>query len=330
MHFFENAPMFTWLDYINMQYNPFQNTRPPSILPESPNMNSSKLPQTQYKLSSCMFQKSDEYQTFLEKYFRSSHHDYQLQIPTNLLSEHIKSGMWKGVELREKDGRLIGLVFSKYMGYERTFQIHGGMIDYLCVHPNYRKQGLVNILLRAMYVFCAPKYKVHFFRKEGYPIAYPPLQTTTYMRRKKRTFAPHAHIQIIPYHPRFQTIFQNTFGKDALWFEHQVPISVTIYKYMQDNPIYLAVLPTYEKSPQNESCCEIVAWGSEKQSTDISLSYGIEAILDQLPYNIFFAPRNMPHQEFLGWESQGIVGLYAFHFHPGSPASRPVFSSLTF
>lgn len=331
MSFFNDAPMFTWLDYIAMQYNPFQDFKTPSILPESPTMSSLNLPKTQYRLSSTMFQYCQQYQTFLEKYFRSSHHDFRLYIPASIISQNIKSGLWKGVELRNKENNIIGLVFSKYMGCEPSTKIHSGMIDYLCIHPSYRKQGLVNILLRALYVFCAPKYKVHFFRKEGFPLAYPPIQSTYFLCRKKRNFAPHASIQKVSYSQSLQTIFQNTLGKDALYFQdNQSPSSLEIYKYNQDNPIYLALIPTYELSPQNESCCELLVWGCEKPCSSIALSYGIEAIIDQLPYDIFFAPQHIPHQEFLGWKPQGTIGLYGFHFHPGSPASRPLFSSLTF
>lgn len=331
MSFFHDAPMFTWLDYVAMQYNPFQDFKSPSILPESPNMSSSKLPKTQYTLSSTLFQYSDQYQTFLEKYFRSTHHDFRLYIPASILSQHIKSGLWKGVELRNKDNQLIGLVFSKYMGCEQDTQIHAGMIDYLCIHPSYRKQGLVNILLRALYVFCAPKYKVHFFRKEGYPLIHPPIQTTFFLCRKKRTYAPYASIKKVPYSQSLQTIFQNTLGKHGLYFhDNDVYSTLEIYKYNQDNSIYLALIPTYEVSPHHEHCCELLAWGSDKPCSDITLSYGIEAMIDQLHYDLFFAPQHMPHQEFLGWKPQGNIGLYGFHFHPGSPAYRPVFSNLTF
>lgn len=342
IHFFQDAPCVSWWEYIRRQL-PYATSTPPRLLPDSPTMSQSiserspagTIPQRMTP---------DHVQTyiqFLHSYFFPEDHLYSLQLPAQLLSSMLQNNQWIGAEIRDTRNTLIGMVVSKYMGEEPTLHKPMGMIDYLCVHPRWRKKGITNSLLRAVYAFCAPQRKIQLFQKEGLPASIPPLNITSYYTRNKRKYTTPIYVKRVQ-QPPSNNVLQHTMKEYASLICRpsnpqnvaNIQSEIEIYETTPTQPNQpvsgLLLYPTHEinKNTQKASAV-IVGWYTTKQAS--TLSYDLEAILDSLPqYNHYFAPSYFPRHDWLGWSASGYISTHAFHYDPGVPFSQHVVSLVSY
>jgi hypothetical protein len=340
-HFFQDAPCISWLDYIRRQL-PYATTHPPALLPDSPTMSPDQTKLQRSALGTLPRRMKAEhvktYIQFLRTHFFPEDHAYSLQLPEQLFASMLKSGQWIGAEIRDTRNTLIGIVVSKYMGEEPTLRKSMGMIDYLCVHPQWRKKGITNSLLRAVYAFCAPQRKIQLFQKEGLPASIPPLSITCYYTRNKRKYTQPIYVKRVQEPPSNNIIYQTMKEYASLLCRPQSQQTISeieIYETLptQSNQTISGLLlyPTHEinKSTQQASAV-IVGWYSYSPSPS-TLSYDLEAILDSLAhYNHYFAPSYFPRHEWLGWSASGYISTHAFHYDPGIPVSQHLVSLVSF
>ena len=336
-HFFEDAPCFGWWQYI--QDSIFAAPRPPQMLP-----NSEKMHQKLIRSPCGTFpirmkpEKSKEYATFLERYFFPESHTHILQIPESYIQTHLTNQTWIGAEVRDTRGALVGIAVSKYMGKEPHLQAPIGMIDHLCVHPGWRKKGVTNILLRAVYTFSAqqrPQRLIQYFQKEGVPASNPPLFTTRYYTRMPRKYTAQVPLQKVPfenYHIIYPHI-QNTMKDMKIQLcVPQWPLETSeIEIYEAKTGAGILLYPTHEiNKTTKRTCATVVGWYARVPNILPMLSYELEAILDSVSiYGHYYTPSFYPRLDCMGWTYAGIISMHAFHYDPGNPSPSHVVSLCT-
>lgn len=143
----------------------------------------------------------------------------RLQVPIWVMNLQLTQKSWIGAELRDFRKQLVGLVISVDAG---ILQVKGsqqptGIITFLCVSPHWRKKGVTNCLLRAVYVFAQPR-RIQWFRNDGWtiPPTPPVLFQTRMARRRVRTLQASPKVRKIPWEewgsiqPYFQQISSST------------------------------------------------------------------------------------------------------------------------
>lgn len=336
-HFFEDAPCYGWWQYI--QDSILSTPRSPQILP-----NSDKMPQKLIRSPCGTFPSrmkpecSREYSTFLERHFYPGSHPYILQLPEKHIYEYLSNEYWIGAEVRDTRGTLLGLAVSKYMGNEPKLKESIGMIDYLCIHPTWRKKGITNVLLRAVYTFSSqqmPPRRIQYFQKEGIPATIPPLSMIRYYTRSPRKYTSQVPIRRILFekYPTVLPYIQSTMK------DHQIKIypprwpikssEIQIYEAMTGAGILLH--PTYEiNKTTNRSCATIVGWYVNTPDILPMLSYELEALLDSIPgFGHYYTPSFYPRLDCMGWTYAGIISTHAFHYDPGNPKPSHILSLCT-
>lgn len=336
-HFFEDAPCFGWWQYI--QDSIISAPRPPKLLPQSETM-----PQKLIRSPCGTFptrmnpEKGEEYGKFLAQYFFPTSHTHSLQIPPVHIQTQLRNQSWIGAEVRDTRGSLVGIVVSKYIGKEPKLHIPIGMIDYLCVHPAWRKKGITNILLRAVYTFSAqqrPPRLIQYFQKEGMPATNPPLFMTRYYMRAPRKYTAQVPLQKIPLenYPTIVPYIQDTMKS------HNVQVCIPqwplksseIEIYETKTGAGILLYPTYEiNKTTNRSCATIMGWYARVPNVLPTISYELEAILDSISvYGHYYAPTFYPQLDCMGWSYAGIISTHAFHYDPGNPGPSHIVSLCT-
>lgn len=325
-HFFEDAPYIGWWQYI--QDKTIAKQRPPSLLPVS-----KKMPQKLVRSpcgtypSRMKSELSPLYCKFLQMHFFPDSHTHSLVIPEKHMEECLRNGVWIGAEVRDTRGSLVGIAVSKYIGNEPTIHSPMGIIDYLCVHPLWRKKGIPNILLRAVYTFSAqqtPSRLIQFFQKEGIPATIPPLHVTSYYTRSPRKYTsavpirkilPEKYATLLPY-------IQNTMNSQKTLIcrpsENMTFSEIQVYESKVGVGILLH--PSHEINKTTmRPCATILGWYATTHHILPTLSYELEAILDSIhQYGHYYAPSFYPMLDCMGWGYVGIISTHAFHYDPGS------------
>jgi len=336
-HFFEDAPCFGWWQYI--QDSILSTQRSPQLLP-----NSEKMPQKVIRSPCGTFpsrmkpEKSHEYTQFLERHFYPESHTHSLQLPEKHVSAYLSSQHWIGAEVRDTRGTLVGIAVSKSMGNEPTLKAPMGMIDYLCVHPMWRKKGITNVLLRAVYTFSSqqtPSRSIQFFQKEGLPATIPPISMTRYYTRSPRKYTSQIPIDRIPFEKYSVVVpyIQDTMKDHAIkLFPPTWPIKTSeIQIYETKTGAGILLHPTYEiNKTTNRLCATILGWYVRVPNILPMLSYELEGLLDSIPgFGHYYAPSFYPRLDCMGWSYAGIISTHAFHYDPGNPKPSHIISLCT-
>jgi len=302
--FFDNPPALSWTSWLKRHIW----SEEMKLISNSPNK-----PNTQLKLSKTESVNAQEYSDFLKKFFTQTPQGTLILPPQLLIT-------LKGAEIRDpKTNTLIGIVFSTYMGTLLNTQV--GLIPWLCVHPEWRKKGIADLLLHAIDFYA--ERPIHFFRNDGWlksPL--PPLWNEHRIQRKRNINRPHVQLQWIPLanaidHIKSAWITKNPTG--LFLYEPNRLTQVEIWSY---HSTLLILQPTFEYI-NNKSIVEILFWvGPEIYETTLH----IEAMIDSLPYDIIEAPQSLPHLD--GWTYAGQSTWSVYGLDPGIP-TRPVLSLLT-
>jgi GNAT superfamily N-acetyltransferase len=270
-----------------------------------------QLPKTQLKLSKTCPENANEYSEFLQAFFVKSSQG-KLRVPPDVLKT------LKGAEIRDPTtNTLIGIVFSAYMG--TLLKTSVGLIPWLCVHPDWRKKGIADLLLHAINFYA--ERPIHFFRNDGWlksPL--PPLWNEGRIQRKRNPFRPQIQLQRIPLTTVIDRIKSawTTKNPTGLFFYEPRRSLVAVWSYRST---LLITHPTFEEINQKR-IAEILFWvGPETYETTLH----IEAMIDSLPYDSIEAPHTLPHMD--GWSSAGQSSWSIYGLDPGIP-TRPVLSLL--
>jgi hypothetical protein len=140
-HFFADAPVLTWFEWLKRYF--FNKTeRPPSLI-------LSNLSKTNYPISPTGVQpekaKADlsyEYSNFLSMYFYPPESPLKLIIPSCIIESGIKNAYIHGIEIRDVNRAIVGVIFCIYTGlYEEksTGLIHGCVY----IHLGVKKEFLI-------------------------------------------------------------------------------------------------------------------------------------------------------------------------------------------
>lgn len=328
-HFWANAPHISWFVYLKRRL--FQESCKPSILP----INNQLIPKMPSQAQICKSEFAKEYSEFLRKFFSNSHENYQVIIPVDILQEYLSKKHWIGTEVRDSSKNLIGLILCKNSGMLANTTIEIGSVSWLCVHPQWRKRGITNLLLRSIYAsviteFQPAKYALLFW-KEGYPLHLPPILIERMYGRSTRKYGKRFALQRVSgelQKKSLQQVQENSWklipGLSSVLQEVQT------YQYTSANGIesYISIQPMYEVDKLTGfHSAEIVNWQtSTRQSSD---SFLFESMIDSLPshFQYIYCSHIYPFLESTGWKSHGIKTWYGFHLDPGFPLPSAIYTT---
>lgn len=331
VNFFSDAPVVNWLTY---SWRLLWGTQEPVKTISSPRLalqirQDEKESYYGYDVNKLQSTSATEYCNFLKQYYYNTHHKHlMLDVPIKLLETNLSLGCWTGIEMR-KDGELVGLVFSHYAGSWKETPM--GLITWLCIKPDYRKKGLVNVLLRAMYALNQPT-TVYWWRTDGrLKSLIPPVLTQHKILRKSTVlmgvYSPLRKVNNIQ--GFVESWKQQNPGGFLLYSEQYTNQSLAVFEYRQSETefVQVAFLPTFEaeKRISNVSYVEVVGWISAEGLQDMKVAMCIEILIDAVNLGDWYeAPVTMPHLQFKDWKPAGVSSWSVFGLDMGTANSVPI------
>lgn len=337
--FFEDAPVLSWISWTTRRL--FGTEKEPSLIQTQllaqPIYSPTGIPAHPTKSEN-----AKEYSEFLYKHFYTSNHTVSLYIPPSVFEKDLK-----GIELRDIDKRLVGVVFCPYAGLHNSN--HVGVITWLCVSPSWRGKGVTNCLLRSIYKHCQPQ-QIYFWRNDGWlksPV--PPIHSDSRIIRKRQSLRTNITVSkhMIPVR-RVPVSTLRKQWKDDWMVKNPKGLFIddsmcnTHYteawerKLSNHKSIVVYLQPTFEiQKATNESWAEILGYtitGEDKERetmAEYEIAQNIEAILDNIPYQWFEASKTLPHLEN-GWQAAGTTTWCVLGLDPGIPVMRDVLSVCAF
>jgi len=325
-HFFQQVPSIGWF---TMLWRTIDSTpKPPTLLSADPTFPQHPISPIGRVPAPAIPAFAQEYSTFLSNWFYDPTQPVTLAIPPFLFQQLLGKTL-KGVELRTPQNALVGLVFCWSAG-----ELCGkptGLITWLCVHPTWRKRGIPNLLLRAMWRQAQP-CPSFWFRNDGWlKSSLPPIHSETRIVRKRRGQQGYI-LKQIPTQlllPALKSAWTLKYpGGVILDSATNMPRLLEAWQLSAPKgPLMTLFLqPTFElERKMQEPWCEVIAWLPHSELTPFSEQMYIEAICDGLPYTWIDAPSTLPHVESL-WLQGGRSTWSAVGFDPGTPFQRPILS----
>lgn len=253
-----------------------------------------------------------------------------------LSQDRIRQGFdqdgWIGVGIWNIDKQMIGCCVSKPLGrmkFSHETVSQGGIVDYYCVHTNYRKQGIASFMLEELMVLTAKKERfVHIFLKEGFPLwKLPPLYFSQYITRSRQTPGPGKdyfssqgiglHSYIANYsHADFLPL---TRFAANLPYELNGDSELSVFNY-KGYVVFLCMTNLHHRTvPEGKTVGEL-AWAFP-QTPEVPLSVqrlAVETCVDCSPYDIVLMDQSIPHDKKKGWTKDATFSWYIFNYNPGS------------
>jgi len=350
-HFWSDAPYISWFTYLfrfiqGKHIEPTLLAKSITMPPIQPSLSPTGLAPSMLE-----YRFANEYSIFFKNFFtdqsntsNNSLNDTILDIPISTMKTYIERQHWIGAELRTTKKQLIGLVISKDAGILNTSttstlttssnHIPIRSIAWLCVHPEWRKKGITNCLLRATYYFSTqlkPGFYAQLFRKEGFPVGIPPILYETIYYRNRRKYGERLRLEEI----RSNDIQSKETNRNNQIWKLSSPKNkiseVVTYRYISPKNTHyvLSIQPTYEciKST-GEIIGEIVDWSSSidtLQNNDLKI-YTLESMIDSLPFGRVYVSSLFPRLD-TGWKVAGSQAWYGFHLDPGYPLPKQIQAS---
>jgi hypothetical protein len=325
--FFDTAPILSWSSWLRRKCLPFLSLPPTILKPQSTTLPS---PPTGIPYALCTPSAAAEYSAFLEAHYCPPNHQARLKLPTEFLINQFQTGVLTGIEVRSSTNQLVGLVFSRRLGYINSEPTR--LITWFCISPEWRKKGLADYMLFAIYEASRPTH-IFWFRNDGLARSIvPPVWsqqqiTRTLTRSDIRTLQqrPHEAFQsrCIEYWKR-----QNPTGiyidptevfSSLEWYSMETTLCGNVYSYA------ILVSNLYEYY-ETDLACEIVYWFPLGQkASEEKERYILEELVSRLPYSRIEAPVSMPHLESL-WKSTLSTSWYPYGYDVGIPVLRPILS----
>lgn len=323
-HFFQQAPSVSWL---SMLWRLLDSTPKPSTLlpPADTHFPSQPLSPTGKPPQLARPEKAAEYSTFLANWFYLPTDPVTLYPPPQIFQNTLGKDLL-GVELRTPQEALVGIVFCWRAG--TLCGKPTGLITWLCVHPTWRKRGVTNVLLRAMWRTAQP-CPSFWFRNDGWlKSSLPPIHSESRIVRKCRGQQGYS-LKKVDAQPLLVALkeywLRNNKTGLVLDPDRKPPLlEAWQLSHHQKSVITLFLQPTFEFQRQTfQPWCEVLAWLPHTELPPFSEQMYIEAICDGLPYTWIDAPSTMPHIDSL-WLSGGRSTWSAVGFDSGVPFQRPI------
>jgi hypothetical protein len=324
--FFDSAPILSWSSWLRRKCLPFLSVQPTIVKPQSSTLPPSP---TGVPYARCISACAAEYSAFLEAHYCPSNQAARLKLSTEFLVGQFQAGVLTGIEVRTSSKELVGLVFSRLLGHIESEPTR--LITWFCIAPQWRKRGLADYMLFAIYEASRPT-NIFWFRNDGLAKSIiPPVWTRQQITRK----LPHTRKQLQQQpHDQFQTKCitywkqQNPTGicidpteilPATEWYSLESTFCGTKYSYA----ILVSNLYEYYGT---DLTCEVLYWLplGQKAPEDIE-RYILEEIVSRLPYTRVEAPRNMPHLDTY-WKPTLPTSWYAYGYDVGIPILRPILS----
>ncbi len=239
---------------------------------------------------------------------------------------------WIGVGVFSMDKRIVGCCISKPLGrlkLEHETLSQSGIVDYFCIHHDYRKQGIASPLLEEL-VSQAAKHQrfALIFLKEGFPLwKLPPIYTSQYIVRQKGIpgeskeyfgsmgIGLHGHIQSYThadYLPlqKFVANLPYEFNGDSELFSFN-------YK---GHSVFLCMTDVHHRTvPEGHRIGEL-AW-MLPQTAEVPLAIqklAVETCIDCGKFEIVLMDKSIPHDSKQGWKKDASYSWYLFNYNPGT------------
>lgn len=254
----------------------------------------------------------------------------------SLTEARIQSGFlqdkWIGVGVFTLEKTLVGCCVSKSLGKlklaHETLK-ESGMVDYFCIHHEYRKQGLASALLEELVLQTArQKRYTHIFMKEGFPLwKLPPLYTSQYIVRQKglpgeskEYFGPmgiglHGHIESYT-HADYLPL-RNFLAN--LPYELNGDSELYSFSY-KGHSVFLCMTDLHHRTaPEGHRVGEL-AW-MLPQTAEVPVDIqklAVETCVDNGKFEIVLMDKSIPHDSKQAWKKDAVYSYYIFNYNPGS------------
>ncbi len=273
---------------------------------------------------------ADELELFLRKHFNPFSGSRM-----TLTKERIKRGFllddWVGVGVKTLDGLLVGSCVSKPLGalkFPNEIIQQGGLIDYLCVHQEYRRKGLTNAMIRELGRYILPKERlVHFFLKEGFPLLkLPPVWYSHYIARRRvssRMNIEHLGKENIALRVPIQRFGHADFlplRNFVANLPYQLSEDSELYSYnYKGHCVMLCITDLHHVTVPSGLKLGELLWivpGSAEVPESVQ-RLAVETLVDSCKYDIVLMDGNLPHDPKTGWWKDTSYSWYCYNYNPG-------------
>jgi hypothetical protein len=253
-----------------------------------------------------------------------------------LCKERIRQGFlkekWLGIGVFTVDKHLIGCCISKPLGrmkFPHEMLQEGGIVDYFCIHKDYRKLGIASFILDELVILTAKNQRlVHIFLKEGFPLlSLPPLYTGRYIVRKKDSsylgdskenlgslgIALHSHIQEYS-HAEYLPLTKFVAN---LPYQLSGDSQLFVFNY-KGHVVFLCVTDLHHRTaPEGYKVGEL-AW-ILPQTIEVPVAIqrlAVETCVDSSQFDILLMDSKIPHVSSR-WQRDSSFSWYIFNYNPG-------------
>lgn len=268
--------------------------------------------------------------------FLKHHFSVYTSCRITLSKERIRQGFqqdnWIGIGVFTSKRELVGCCISKPLGrmkFSHEVLSQGGIVDYFCVHTNYRRNGIASYMLEELVYLTAKQERVvHVFLKEGFPIlSLPPLYTGRYVVRKKQRclmedgkehigslgIGLHSHIQEYS-HADYLPL--KRFVANLPW---QLSGDSELFAFnYKGHVVFLCMTDLHHRTvPQGFKVGEL-AW-MLPQTAEVPLTIqrlAVETCVDMSKFDIVLMDSSLPH-ETNRWQKDATFSWYIFNYNPG-------------
>ena len=330
MSFWKDAPGPTWWDCIE-SFNPCISS-PYGLCSSTLEQRERTIPLSNaFSLSALNMKHASDIEELLKKHF-SVYSRCRITLSKERIRQGFQQDNWIGVGVFTKDRQLIGSCISKPLGrmkFTHETISQGGIVDYFCVHTDYRKLGIASVLLDELVHLTAKKERfVHLFLKEGFPIlSLPPLYTGRYLVRHKQqsllesakeyigTLGIGLHSYIHEYsHAEYLPLTK---------FVANLPLQLSgdselfVFNY-KGHVVFMCMTDLHHRTaPEGYKVGEL-AW-ILPQTAEVPLSIqrlAVETCVDTSKFDIVLMDSKIPHESNL-WEKDSTFSWYIFNYNPG-------------
>lgn len=270
-------------------------------------------------------------ETFLKKHF-SVYSSCRITLSKERIRQGFQQDKWIGVGVFTSDRQMIGCCISKPLGrmkFPHETLPEGGLIDYFCVHADYRKLGIASYMLEELvYLTAKQKRVVHIFLKEGFPIlSLPPIYTGRYLVRKKKVclledpknylgslgIGLHSNIQEYSHAEYFPLA---KFVANLPW---QLSGDSELFAFnYKGHVVFLCMTDLHHRTAPEGLKVGELAW-ILPQTAEVPLPIqrlAVETCVDSCKFDIVLMDTNIPHQS-KDWQKDSSFSWYIFNYNPG-------------
>lgn len=329
MSFWATSPGPTWWDCIE-SLNPCRPRSYGICLPTIGLHPETRIPPPGIQLLRLAPRHAQQIEVFLKQQF-TIYPRCRISLSADQIRTGLSEGEWIGVGLFTKDRQLVGCCFSKPLGrlkFSHEMLDQGGVVDYFCVHREFRQKGLARTLLKELVALTAQVNRlVHIFLKEGFPLwSLPPLYTSQYISRRKRVpgeerfslgsmgialqtpIKEYTHAEYFP--------LQNVVGNLPWKLSGESELFGFNYK---GHDVFLCLTDLHHVTvPEGDRIGEL-SWMLPK-TIEVPLSIqklAVEACVDCSSFDIVLMDKQIPHESKKGWQKDATFSWYLFNYSPG-------------